>query len=122
MKAPSCARSIGDYNRKIEIHQISSSASADAHGFVDITSAANWETLTDTWAAIQTKGGREFWKIDRVESDVSHVWFCPYSTTLATATPKMRVRYEGNDYEIVSVVNIDEANVEIEIQTKRAVT
>jgi SPP1 family predicted phage head-tail adaptor len=70
---------------------------------------------------VKSKGGREFWKVDQVNADVSHVWLCPYSKTLAAATPAMRLENEGVTYEILSVIDIDLAHKEVEIQTKRAV-
>lgn len=112
-------RCVSEYDKKVTIQQ--SAGTADAHGHVDITSASNWSTYTTSYAAVKTKGGREFWKIDRVEADVSHVWHCPYSKTLAAATPKMRLVNDSVTYEIVSVIDVDLAHEEIEIQTKRAV-
>ena len=93
----------------------------DAHGQVDKTTGSNWGTYTRTFAKVQSKGGREFWKVQQVNADVSHVWNCQYSKTLADATPDMRLICEGLTYEILSVVDIDLAHQEIQIQTKRAV-
>jgi len=107
------------YNKRVQVQQ--SNATADAHGHVDETDESNWDHYTSTYAAVQTKGGREFWKVDQVAADVSHVWMCPWSETLAAATPKMRVVYDSQNYEILSVIDIDEAHNEIEIQTRRAV-
>jgi len=108
----------GDYNCPIVVESLS--GTADSFGHVDTTDSANWSRLTTAWAKVQTKGGREFWKVDRVEADVSHVWRCPYSATLATATPDMRLVYSSTNHEIVSVIDIDEAHEVIEIQTRRA--
>ena len=96
-------------------------ATADGFGHVDPTAAANWTPYATSYVVVKSKGGREFWKVDQVNADVSHVWYCPYSTTLAAATPDMRLVYEGVTYEILSVIDIDLAHMEIEIQTKRAV-
>lgn len=93
----------------------------DAHGQVEQATDANWGTYLKTFAKVQSKGGREFWKIQQVHADVSHVWNCQYSKTLAAATPFMRLICEGVIYEILSVIDIDLAHQEIEIQTKRAV-
>jgi SPP1 family predicted phage head-tail adaptor len=68
-----------------------------------------------------SKGGREFWKVNQVNADVSHVWKAQYSSELANATPAMRLMSEGVTYEILSVIDIDLNHREIEIQTKRAV-
>lgn len=106
------------YDRLITVEQFS--GSADAHGHIDITDNSNWSTYTTAYAKCMTKGGREFWKVDKMEADVSHVWVCPYDTTLAAAAPKMRVKWNSTYFEIVSVINIDLANERIEIQTRQA--
>ena len=113
------ARCIADYDKKVVIQSLS--GTADAHGFIDNTDDTNWSEYAIGYASVQSKGGREFWKVDQVNADVSHVWWCPYSKTLAAATPAMRLRNESVTYEIQSVVDIDLAHEEIEIQTKRAV-
>lgn len=113
-------RCIQKYNKKIRIESLTG-ATADAFGHVDNTAAANWTQYDHAYAAVMSKGGREFWKVDRVESDVSHVWVCPYSRTLVAATTDMRLISEGLTYEILSVIDIDLAHEEIEIQTRRAV-
>lgn len=111
---------ISEMDKSITIQRVVGTT-ADAHGQVDKTTDANWGAYTRTFAKVQTKGGREFWKIQQVNADVSHVWNCQYSKTLAAATPDMRLSHEGKIYEILSVIDIDEAHEEIEIQTRRAV-
>ena len=106
------------YNKRIKIERLS--GTVDAHGQVDQTANANWIDYTAAYASVQTKGGREFWKIQQTTADVSHVWKCPWSKSLAAATPDMRLISESVTYEIVSVIDIDLAHREIEIQTKLA--
>ena len=110
---------IASYDRKVVIKSLS--GTADAHGFIDNTDASNWSQYTTSFASVTSKGGREFWKVDQVNSDVSHVWRCPYSKALAAATTVMQLHNESVTYEIQSVIDIDLAHKEIEIQTKRAV-
>lgn len=112
---------VTDYDKKIRIERASASAAADAHGHVDITADATWETYCESYASVMSKGGREFWKVATVSADVSHVWNCPYSSQLASADPAMRLVHEGVTYEILSVIDIDLAHDTIEIQTRRAV-
>jgi len=112
-------RCITQYNKKVKVEQLT--GTADAHGHIDNTADSNWSNYASAYAAVMSKGGREFWKVDRVEADVSHVWRCPYSKTLSAATPDMRLISEGVTYEILSVIDIDLAHEEIEIQTRRAV-
>lgn len=107
---------VSSYNKKVVIEKLS--GTVDAHGFVDNTSTANWLRHTTSFASVKSKGGREFWKVDQVSADVSHAWNLPYSSELAAATPDMRLISEGVTYEILSVIDIDLAHREIEIQTK----
>ena len=110
---------VARYDRKVVIKSLT--GTADAHGHIDNTDAANWSPYTRSFASVMSKGGREFWKVDQVNADVSHVWRCPYSAALAAATPDMQLINENVTYEIQSVIDIDLAHKEIEIQTKRAV-
>ncbi len=112
-------RCISRYDRKVTLERLS--GTADAHGHISTIVDANWTAYVTAYAAVQTKGGREFWKVQQVNADVSHVWHCQYSKSLAAATPDMRLICDGVTYEILSVINIDEANEEIEIQTRRPV-
>ena len=112
-------RCTADYKHRISIEDLT--GTADAHGHIDQTDSSNWSEYTGAYAAVQSKGGREFWKVDQVNADVSHVWYCPWSKTLAAATPDMRLVHESVTYEIISVIDINLDKQEIEIQTKRRV-
>ena len=111
---------IASYNKKVLIEKLIGQT-ADAHGQVDQTTDANWGQYCTAWCSVISKGGREFWKVQQTNADVSHVWKCQYSKTMADASPAMRLIHEGNTYEILSVIDIDLNHMEIEIQTKRAV-
>lgn len=106
-------------DKKCEIRQ--KTGTPDAHGHVDATAAANWSKVTTAFCSCISKGGREFWKVQQVNADVSHVWSTEYTKTLATCTTDMRLVCEGKDYEILAIVDIDEAHQTIQIQTRRAV-
>jgi len=114
--------SSGRYKNRVSIRRLKSTATQDAHGQIDNTDADNWEEVCSTWVGCVSRGGREFWKVDRLEADVTHVWTSRYFSTLATATPADRlVETDGTEHNIVSVINIDNAGAVMEIQTKRAV-
>ena len=108
-----------EYDKPVTIEQLS--GSADAHGHIDNTDNANWSSYTTSFARVISRGGREFWKVDQQAADVTHVWVCPYDSTVAAATPDMRLKYNSTVYQIVSVIDVDLASEEVEIQTKRAV-
>jgi len=112
-------RCVSEYSEYVTVQQLS--GTPDGHGHIDNTDDNNWSAYTTSYAAVQTKGGREFWKVDQVAADVSHVWHCPYSDALASATPAMRLVHETVPYEMLSVIDVDMAHEQIEIQTRRAV-
>lgn len=103
-------------DKKIVIQRLS--GTADAHGHVVETTDANWSTYEQAYASVITKGGREFWKVQQTAADVSHVWNCDWSKKLMEATPDMRLVCEGKTHNIVSVIDVDEAHMEIQIQTR----
>ena len=107
------------YSHRITIER--PAGTADAYGHLDLTADSNWTEYCQSYAMVTSKGGREFWKVQQVNADVSHVWKCPWSRTMAAATPDMRLIHEGLTYEILSVIDIDLAHEQIEIQTRRAV-
>jgi len=108
-----------DYSKRITVERVA--GTADAHGHVVETTEANWTEYASSFASVQTKGGREFWKVQQMSADVTHVWHCPWSKRLMQATPDMRIICEGQPHYIVSVIDIDEAHREIQIQTRRPV-
>jgi len=111
---------IAQYNRKVVIESLSG-ATEDGHGHVDNTDDSNWSQYVISYASVMSKGGREFWKVDKLDATVSHVWKCPWSKTLAAATPAMRLVSEEVTYEVMSVIDIDLNHEVVEIQTKKAV-
>ena len=109
---------IAEYNKLVKVEKVTATT-LDAAGHVDKTAAASWATYGTAWCAVQSKGGREFWKVDLVAADVSHVWRTQYTTEAAAITPQMRIVWESKTYEVLSVIDIDLAHEEIEIQTRR---
>ena len=107
------------YDKRIKIESLS--GTADAAGHVDPTTDANWTTYANSYASVVTKGGKEFWKVQQVNADVDQSWRMPWSRSIAAATPDMRLIYEDVTYEILSVVDVDLAHKEVEIQTRRTV-
>ena len=94
---------------------------ADAHGQVEQTTNSNWGKHCSAWCSVMSKGGREFWRVQQVNADVSHVWKTEWSPEAAEIVPAMRLIHENQTYEILSAIDIDLAHREVEIQTKRAV-
>jgi SPP1 family predicted phage head-tail adaptor len=114
-----CHRKPTEYDLKVIFE--TSSGTADAHGHIDLTNANSWSSYSAAWAKCVSKGGREFWKVDQVNADVTHVWYVAYDSSLDAITTDDRLIHDHTVYEIVAAFNVDNADVEIEVQTKRAV-
>ena len=107
----------GRRDRRITVQQLKAAA-ADDHGHVDQTLAANWETYTTARAEVMTRGGREFFRADVLNAETSTVFRIPYSATTKAVTPDMRIQLDGITYGIVSVQDIDNAHVLIQIEAR----
>ena len=108
------------YTTRITVQRLA--GTADAAGHIDGNTESNWTTYTTAWASVRSRGGREFWRVSQVQSDVDFVFNCPWSKMLENATPDMRILSDGKVYEILSVINVDLANETVEIQTRRRTT
>ena len=95
----------GSGRKHFIVIQSLTSLSEDAHGHVDRTDDSNWTTYETAYATVVSKAGREFWKVNQVRSDITHVWRMPYSTKLGSATSDMRVKHDGKVYNIVWAVS-----------------
>ncbi len=107
-------------DKKITVQRLA--GTADLAGHINGNTDANWTTYATAWATAQTRGGREFWKVQQVESTVDTVFRCPWTRALEQATPAMRINYDGTIYEILSVVNVDLADDIVEFQCRRRTT
>jgi len=96
-----------------------SSASADAHGHVDKTAAASWQTYLTARAEIMTRGGREYYRADILNAETTHVFRIPYSAAAAAILPDMRVIHDSLTYGITAAYDVDGLHAIIQIETKR---
>ena len=77
-----------------------------------------WSTLlSNIWAAVDPRQGTETYR-DRYRWEVDEVDFTLRWTTV-TIAPSDRVRYAGNDYDIKAVINVKEANRELQLITTK---
>lgn len=77
-----------------------------------------WSTLiANVWAAVDQRLGAETYR-DRYRWEVDEVDFTLRWTTV-TIEPSHRVRYAGNDYDIKAVINVKEANRELQLITTK---
>ncbi len=109
--------SAGKYNQRVVIEKLKDNPPIDdAHGEVDLTDERNWETHSRPWASINTKGGNEFWRVDKVEANVSHMLRLQYDRETRDINQQMRIKFRGRTLNIAAAYDIDEMHREIEIQ------
>lgn len=105
----------GKLNKQISILRSSVSSARSTDGAPIVV----WSTLLkNIWARVIPQSGSNETYRDRYRWEVNEVDFETRWTT-HTLTADDRVKYDGNDYEIKAVINVDEANVERQIMTKR---
>lgn len=77
----------------------------------------DWINVVTTWAQISPVSGREFLTQMR-ENTVSHKIYCRYRPGI---TPKMRIRFKGRIFRIISVINWEERNEGLTIMCEEVV-
>ena len=97
---------IGEFRHKI-IFQTGTLTSDGMGG-----GTTTWTDTVTMWAAIWPLSAREALENLKTEHRVSHRIRCYYSDDI---TPKQRIKYGTRYFEIVSLINPDESNIELEI-------
>lgn len=77
-----------------------------------------WTTDITAHASIEPLNGRERFEAQQIIPDVTHTVIMRYQ---ADVTPKHRVRFNGRTFNIMSVLNIDERNRELQLLCKENV-
>lgn len=104
----------GERQRRITIERLKTDATQDAAGEVNVTLDANWETYIEhRWARILPRTAREFWHIDQVDADVTHLLKVLWDSQTKTITSAMRAKLGGRVFQFTSVFNAEEANREM---------
>lgn len=94
-------------NRKITIQALTETR--DTYGGITKT----WTTHLIEYASVEPLMGRELFTAQQLDADVSYRFRIRYSKKAASITPKMRVSWDSNVYDIESVINPGSANHEI---------
>lgn len=97
------AQLAGRRNRQITIEQVAE-GTTDSYGAPTLT----WSTYATRFAAVMPESGREFQAAKAVRADMTHLIEMPYCSGV---TPKMRIMLGTRYLQIVSVANLEEANV-----------
>lgn len=108
----------GNFNRRVTIQRIELNPETDDHGEVDLTDDANWETYAVRWAAVKNMSGREWWKSNKINAEVTLIIKIPYDRFTQNINSKMRIRLGDRTINIVAVTDPDEMHEVIEMQCK----
>jgi len=104
----------GKLRHKITIQYCPEPQSQDSYGAV----IKNWSDYATVWASIEPARGREFWESQQINAEVTAKITIRY---LAGITPKMRVKYGSRIFEIISVINPEERNRELQLMVKESI-
>lgn len=78
-----------------------------------LTEETSWADTYFLWASIEPISGRERFFADRVESDITHRIRCRWPGDPITS--EMRVVYGSRTFDIESVINKEERDIEYEL-------
>ena len=93
---------IGRLRHKIFIEQ--ATETEDSYGGI----VSTWSTLITCRAAVEPLMGREYFAALQVNAERNMKFRIRYSNLVATATTKMRVKYDGRYFDVQSIMNIEE--------------
>lgn len=100
---------IGDLRHRITLQKYISTI--DEEGFTTQT----WQDVATVWAAVENLYGREYWEAATIQAENTVKFTIRYRKDLSS---DMRIKFQGQHYEIISIDNIKYKNEYIEIKAK----
>lgn len=102
----------GQLRQRVEIQRLS--ASVNAAGQIDETTASNWVTFALRWCSMTTRGSREFDRGPEIGADVTHQIVMRADPISKTFTAKNRLRMGTRYFNIASPpLDVDEGGTMI---------
>ena len=105
-------------DKKITLQRLKTGVTVDASGQIDKTASGNWETLVTAWAAVTTKGTKEFRQWGKTSEEATHLWTVISTTTTRSVTAADRIQWQGRTFDIIGRHDVDEAQRVVRIETK----
>jgi SPP1 family predicted phage head-tail adaptor len=102
---------IGNLNKRILIEK--STSTQNAYG----EPVQTWTTQRDCWARVEPVQGKEYYTAKQTASELDVRFIMRYTTV--SINPKQRLIYNGLQYNINSVINLDEQNRELHLYCSR---
>lgn len=78
----------------------------------------DWIDVTTVWASINPISGKEFFSAEKVSSEVSHKINMRY---IPGISPDMRIQFRERLFHIISVINFQERNIELQLLCKELI-
>ena len=102
----------GRLNRPISIRQtVSTARSTDGEPIKSVSTV-----LTDIWADVRPISAREFFRADNRYADVDTLFTLRYTSVI---TQTMTVAYNGSEYDIKSVIDVNDRHTELQVLGKK---
>lgn len=74
-----------------------------------------WSDKSKVWASIEPLSGKEYFAVQQVNAEVNTKITIRYRTGIK---PTMRVLFEGRVFEILSILNTEEKNIQLVLMCK----
>lgn len=100
---------IGDLRHRITLQKYTETT--DEEGF----SIQEWQDIATVWASIENLYGREYWQAAAIQAENTIKFIIRYRKDLPN---DMRIKFQDQHYEIISINNIKYKNEYIEIKAK----
>jgi SPP1 family predicted phage head-tail adaptor len=102
---------IGKLRHRITIERVTETRDTD--GSVIET----WSTYVTVQASIEPISGREYFAAQSTQADATHRISLRY---LSGIVPKMRVKFGSRIFDILSIINVDERNRELQLMCRES--
>lgn len=100
---------IGDLRHRITLQKYTETT--DEEGF----STQEWQDIATVWASVENLYGREYWQAAAIQAENTVKFIIRYRNDISN---DMRIKFQGQHYEIISTDNIKYKNEYIEIKAK----
>lgn len=107
-----CKYPLGELNRKVEFYKLNETRQSTG-GY-----STTWDLFVGVWAKITAKQGNEISKGDQLDATATSEFIIRYRSDL---TESMKIKYRDVDYQIRSIINIDEQDEWLKIKAVRGV-
>ncbi|MGG3987684.1 phage head closure protein [Bacillus smithii] len=106
----------GQFRHRITFQRYDENATNE-NGF-PLEEDQRWQDVKTVWAMIKTLQGREYYEAATTQNENTVRFVIRYTSGI---NPDMRIKYKERTFEILSVINDDEANKTLTVIAKEVV-